>query len=187
MHHALRFYSSNQEFVIRFYMFGAKFTKLPVIGRLVRAFMKWYALTQHSAYILTPDEAKRVIDAATNVAVGDCKCRKVFRNCDNPIRTDIVIGVGYDVFTEVRREEYKKISKEEAKRIIDECSERGFVQSLVKCRGEVYAICNCCTCCCVPLRLRRDYGIREVWKRDRNAVNEFLNSIERRTDSGQTG
>ncbi|AEA46491.1 hypothetical protein [Archaeoglobus veneficus] len=178
MHHVLRFYSANQELVIRFYMLGAKFTRLPVVGRLVRALMNWYAVTQHAAWILTPEEAKKVIDSATSIAVGDCKCRKVFRNCDNPIRTDIVIGVGYAVFTEVRREEYEEISKEEAKKIIDECSRRGLVQSLVKCRGEVYAICNCCTCCCVPLRLRRDYGIKKVWRRDREVLNELLDRID---------
>ncbi len=102
MHHALRFYSSKQEFVVRFYMFGAKLTKIPVVGRFVKAFINWFATTQHYAYILTPDEAKMILDAVDKIAVGDCKCRKVFRNCDNPIRTDIVIGVGYDIFTERR-------------------------------------------------------------------------------------
>jgi hypothetical protein len=37
MHHALRFYGAHSENVLRFYMLGAKFTRLPVIGRLVKA------------------------------------------------------------------------------------------------------------------------------------------------------
>ena len=62
MHHTLRFYGAHLEQIIRFYMFGAKFTRLPVIGRLVTALINWYARTQHSASILTAEEAKRVID-----------------------------------------------------------------------------------------------------------------------------
>ena len=173
MHHALRFYSAHSEIVIRMYMFGAKFTRLPVVGRLVKVLMNWYAVTQHAAWFLTPEEAKKVIDAATSIALGDCTCRKVFKNCSNPIRTDIVIGIGYNVFTEVRTDEYEEITKEEAKKIIDDCSKRRLVQSLMKCRDDVYAICNCCPCCCVPLRLRRDYGIKNVWSKDKSVLDNF--------------
>jgi hypothetical protein len=176
MHHVLRFYSANSELVIRFYIFAAKFTGLPVVGMLVKALMNWYAVTQHAAWILMPEEAKKVIDVATTIALGDCKCRKIFKNCSSPLMTDMVIGVGYDVFTDIRKEEYMDISKDDAKKIIDECSKRRLVQSLVKCRGEVYAICNCCPCCCVPLRLRRDYGIKNVWSRDRSVVDNFSRS-----------
>ncbi len=112
---------------------------LPVIGGPVKVLMQWYALSQHKAWILTSEEAKNVVNAATSIAVGDCKCRKIFKNCDDPIRTDIVIGIGYDVFTEVRKDEFIEISKEEAKKIIDECKRSGLVQSLVKCKNEAYA------------------------------------------------
>jgi hypothetical protein len=185
MHHALRFYGAHSENVLRLYMLGAKFTRLPVIGRLVKALINWYARTQHAASILTAEEAKRIIDVSTSIALGDCTCRKVFKNCDNTIKTDIVIGVGYDVFRDVRTEEYEKISKEEAKKIIDECRSAGLVQSLLKCKGEVYAICNCCPCCCVPLRLKRDYGIKAVWSRDRRVVDTILSTVTTDTSSSE--
>lgn len=173
MHHILKFYSKHQELVLRFYMFCAKLTKLPVIGKLIMIFGNWYAVAEHGACVLTPEEAKKAVDAATSIAVGDCMCRKVFNNCSNPVRTDIVIGMGYDIFTEIRRDEYDEISKEEAGQIIDECSKRGLMQSLVKCRGEVFAICNCCPCCCVPFRVGRVYGIKKVWLRDKSILEEL--------------
>ena len=178
MHHVLRFYTAHQELLLKLYIFAAKLSKLPVIGKFVKILMNWYAFTQHGAFIITPEEAKMVINAATNLAIGDCKCRKIFNNCDDPIRTDIVLGIGHDVFTGTRKDEYVNIDKAEAEKIIDECSERGLVHSLIKCKGEVYAICNCCPCCCVPLRLNKYYGIKHCWSRDKNAVNSFLITLE---------
>jgi len=35
---------------------------------------------------------------------------------------------------------------------------------------EFYAICNCCRCCCVPLRLRRDYKLRNTWVRGKGVL-----------------
>ena len=178
MHHFLKFYGFHQEFIIRLYIFGAKFTKLPIIGRIVKALLNWSAVSQHSALVLTGEEAKQVIDRAQNLAVGDCKCRKVFGNCDNPIRTDLVIGVGYDIFTEFRSDEFTQISKDEAKDIIDECSARKLVQCIIQCRGKYYSICNCCTCCCVPLRLNMVYGVNKAWVRDKGAVNDLLDELK---------
>lgn len=174
MHHVLRFYSAHQELVLRFYMFGAKFTKLPLVGKYFASLIDRYAVTQHAAFILTYDEVRKVIGAATSIAVGDCKCRKVFKNCDSPIRTDMVFGVGFDVFTEVRKEEYTEINRQKALEIIDDCKRRGLFQSLVKCRHDFYAICNCCPCCCVPLRLRKDYGIKGAWVKNAGVVGNVL-------------
>jgi hypothetical protein len=173
MHNILRFYSIHQERVLRMYMFMAKFIKLPIVGNFMTILMNWYATTQHKSWVLTSDEAKKVVDAATSIAVGDCTCRKVFNNCDGPIKTDIVIGIGYNVFTEVRKDDYVKITREEAKSIIDECRRMGLIQSLVQCKGEVYSLCNCCQCCCVPLRLNKVYGIKKSWQRDKNIVEEL--------------
>lgn len=172
MHHVLKFYSLNQEFILRFYMLGAKLTRIPLLGKLVRLFMEWYA-SQHNVWVLTRDEAKKVIDASTSIAVGRCRCREVFGNCDNPLETDIVIGVGSEAFRAARPDEYRVIGKEEAKEIIDACAEKGLIHTIVKCRGDFYAICNCCKCCCVPLRLRRDYGVRSVWGRDKKILDMF--------------
>ncbi len=178
MHHVLRFYSAHQELILRLYMFAAKFTMLPVIGKPAKSLMQWYALTQHKAWILTSEEATKIINTATSIAVGDCKCRKIFDNCDNPIRTDIVIGIGYDVFTDVRNDEFIEISKEEAKKIIDECKGSGLIHSLVKCRNEAYAICNCCSCCCVPFRLSKVYGIRDSLSRDKKVVDDLIIKLQ---------
>lgn len=174
MHHILRLYSNHQELVLRLYIFSVQLTRLPVIGKLIVLFGNWFAATQHNAWVLTLSEANEVIDASTSLALGECICRKVFNKCKAPIRTDIVIGIGYDVLTEIKRNEYEEISKEEAKKIIAECSRLGLIQSLVKCMGEVYAVCNCCPCCCVPMRVRKVYGIKNSWVRDSGIIKELI-------------
>ena len=174
MHHILRFYSIHQELVLKIYMFTAKFVKLPVVGSRLMTLMNWYATSQHQSWILTSNEAKKVVDGATSIAVGECRCRKVFNNCDGPIMADIVIGIGYNVFTEVRKDEYTKITKEEAGNIIDECRRMGLLHTLVQCKGKVYSLCNCCPCCCVPLRLNKIYGIKKSCQRDKSIMDDLL-------------
>lgn len=136
----------------------------------------WYAQRMHTAYVLTPDEAKELIEHSSSVAVGDCACRVAYGNCEAPVETDLVFGAGYDVFREVSPEEYRKIDKEEAKKIIDLCRNHGLIQTAVRCKQDFYAICNCCSCCCVPLRLRNDYGIDKVLVRDKNVVSKLLST-----------
>jgi hypothetical protein len=110
-------------------------------------------VTQHAAWSLTPGETKKVI-ATNKHCCGRLQIQEG-KNCDRQIRTDIVFGVGFDVFTDARKDEYENISKEEAGRIIDECSGIGLAQMLLRCRNDVYALCNCC---CVPSGLRGNTG-----------------------------
>lgn len=122
-----------------------------------------------------------------SIAVGPCRCRAAHKACDHPLETDIVIRTGVEAWTRAFPHEYRLIDKEEAKRIVSECSEQGmwpmvFVhcpvhahRSTHRDRGlpteglrgaspathdNEYVICNCCTCGCVPYMLNRDLGQR---------------------------
>lgn len=175
-HRAMKFYAANQLQSVRLAIWLGRLTKIPLFGKLFRRLGNWYAQKLHTAYVLTPDEAKELIDHSSSIAVGDCACRVAYKNCDAPIEVDLVFGVGYDVFREVSPEEYRKISKQEAKSIIDSSRNHGLIQTAVRCRHDFYAICNCCSCCCVPLRLRNDYGIEKVLVRDKNVVSELISA-----------
>ena len=51
-------------------------------------------------------------------------------------------------------------SAEEAKDVLKRSHEEGLLHVIHHCIApNEYAICNCCSCCCVPLRQRKDYGI----------------------------
>lgn len=173
MHHSLKVYSKHREMFLRYYIFQAKWTKIPLVGRLVRWVANVYGNRASGAYLLSPDEAAEIIDISEGVALGPCTCRAVFRNCDNPIDTEIMVGLSRNVFMEEHPHDYREISKETAKDILKECHRRGLIHTIVKCRKDFYAICNCCACCCVPLRLNRNYGIGNALKRSDDIVQRF--------------
>jgi hypothetical protein len=173
MHHSLRLYSKYRDFFLRLYIFGGKCTKLPLIGKLVRLVANAYGRNMEGAYLLTTDEAEEIVDSAEGLSLGPCACRAVFRNCDNPINTEIMVGLSRNEFIEERPQDYREITKQEAKDILRQCHQRGLIHTLIKCRQDFYAICNCCSCCCVPLRLSKKYGIGNALIRSDDIVREF--------------
>ena len=173
MHHSLRLYSRYRELVLLFYMFGARWTRIPLIGRLVRWVANTYGRNMEGAYLLTLSEAEEIMDSSPALSVGPCTCRAVFRNCDNPVNTEIMVGLSRNVFVEERPHDYHEITKPEAKDILRECHQRGLIHTIIKCRQDFYAICNCCSCCCVPLRLNKKYGIGNALTRSDNIIREF--------------
>ncbi len=173
MHHSLRLYSKHRELGVKFYIFMAKWTKIPLIGRLVRWIANAYGKNMEGAYLLTPSEAEEIVDSSQGLSLGPCTCRAVFRNCDNPVNTEIMVGLSRNVFIEERPHDYQEITKQEAKDVLRDCHQRGLISTIIKCRQDFYAICNCCSCCCVPLRLSKKYGIGNALIRSDDIVREF--------------
>lgn len=173
MHHSLRLYSRHRELILKSYMFLATWTKIPLIGRLVRKVANAYGRNMEGAYLLTPNEAEEIVDTSEGLALGPCTCRAVFRNCDNPINVEIMVGLSRNVFMGERPHDYREITKQEAKDILKQCHQRGLIHTIVKCRQDFYAICNCCSCCCVPLRLSKKYGIGNALTKSDEIVQEF--------------
>jgi len=173
MHHTLKLYGGNRNAVLRFYMFFARWTKIPLVGRLVRRVANLYGRSMHTAYLLTPAEAEELVAIAGGVAAAPCACRKLYRNCTHPADNEILLGPTRHVFLEAMPHDSHEISKEKAGEILRDSHRRGLILTIIKCRGDFYAICSCCSCCCVPLRLSRQYGIGEVLVRHRDIVKEF--------------
>ena len=173
MHHSLRIYSRRRGLFVRYYIFQAKWTRIPLIGRLVRWVANAYGGNMSGAYLLTLNEAEEIVDIAEGLALGPCTCRAVFKNCDNPIDTEIMVGLSRNIFVEGRPHDYLEITREEAKHILRQCHQRGLIHTIIKCRQDFYAICNCCSCCCVPLRLSKKYGIGNALSRSDDIVRKF--------------
>ena len=177
MHHSLRVYSRYRELILRYYIFQAKWTKIPLVGRLVRWVANKFGENVEQGYLLTPDEAEAIIDCSEKLALGPCSCRTVFKNCDNPVNTEIMVGLTQDVFIEERPEDYREITKLEAKEILRECRQKGLIHTVMKFQGSYYAMCNCCTCCCVPWRLSRKYGIGNALTRHEDIVGKVRENL----------
>ena len=173
MHHSLRFYNGHRRGILRFYMFWARWNRLPLLGWLVRRLANSYGSNMHRAYLLTPAEAEGMVDIAGGVALGPCTCRSVFRNCDNPVEAEILLGPSRQILLEAMPPDTHEITKEEARAILRDSHNRGLIHTVLKCRDDFYAICNCCSCCCVPLRLSKQYGIGKALTRHTNIVQEF--------------
>ncbi|MFC2066474.1 ferredoxin-like protein [Chloroflexota bacterium] len=173
MHHSLRFYSGHRKGIIRLYMFGARFTRIPLIGRLVRWLANAYGRNMEGGYLLTTSEAEAVVDLAEGVAVGLCTCREVYKNCDNPVDAEILLGPTRGIFMKAMPHDSHEITREEAKEVLRDCHRRGLIHAIIKCHDDYYAICNCCPCCCVPLRLSNQYGIGDALVRHKDIVQEF--------------
>ncbi|MFH1651955.1 MAG: ferredoxin-like protein [Chloroflexota bacterium] len=173
MHHTLRFYSRNRENILRVYMFLARWSRIPLIGGIVRFVGNRYGRNVEGGYLLSPAEAAAIVDEAEGVAVGPCTCREVFHQCDNPVNVELLLGPERHIFMRDMPADSREISKAEARAILEDCHRRGLVHSIIRCRHEFYAICNCCSCCCVPLRMKKQYGIGAALERHPDIVAEF--------------
>ncbi|MEA1959676.1 MAG: ferredoxin-like protein [Chloroflexota bacterium] len=173
MHHSLRLYSRHRELLLKYYIFQAKWTRIPLIGRAVRAVANLYGRHAASAYLITTDEAERIVDMAEGLALGPCTCRQVFKKCEGPIDTEIIVGLARNIFIDERPQDYREIDAKEAKEVLRRCHDLGLIHTLLRCRDDFYAICNCCSCCCVPLRLKKRYGIGRAVTRPPDIIHLF--------------
>jgi len=180
MHHSMRLYSKYRESFLRYYIFQAKWTRISLIGKVVRRVANLYGKKVSRAYLLTPDEANEVVDISERLALGLCTCRATFPNCDNPINAEIMVGLNRNIFMDGRPQDYREITKQEAKDILRECHQSGLIHTIVKCRQDFYAICNCCSRCCVLLRLNREYGIGNALSKNNGIIEEFKEQLRGR-------
>jgi hypothetical protein len=173
MHHALRLYGKHQHRLIHLYISLARLTRIPLIGGIAKWVANTYAVHGHSGYYLTLSEAEQIIDIAKNVSLGPCSCREEFHNCSHPVMSEIVLGNGSSGVYAARQKEFRQVSKEEAKETLRQAHQKRLVLSIMRCGDHFYAICSCCSCCCVPTRLRQQFGIGKAVVRNLNVVQDF--------------
>ena len=177
MHHTLPFYGWHQHRFLKIYMFLIKLTRIPVVGRLGRWLANSYGRSKHGGYLITLEEAEQIIDASNSAALGPCSCRQAFHNCDLPIMTEVVVAAGREVYTGKYNKEFKQVSKEEAKGILRKYHHSNVIHTIMHCQGMFYAICTCCTCCCVPYRLKKDYNIEFALIRNKDIVADYKKQL----------
>lgn len=107
------------------------------------------------------ERALEYIDAAKSWAVRDCICRVqrrlIGKGCDHAVENCIVFAPMEGAFD--RAEGIRVISRDEAVSILRDAAEAGLVHSTMNQQGQIFYICNCCTCCCGILRGVSEFDI----------------------------
>lgn len=102
-----------------------------------------------------------VLDASPTIALATCACRAVAEKSGHrdgscgPLASCLYVGDPIASFVANRQADARIITAEEALAVIEGAAERGNVHTLWfkdAADGRMYAICNCCTCCCIGLR-----------------------------------
>ncbi len=111
--------------------------------------------------IFPHEQASQYIEGARSWGVRDCICRVqqrlIGKGCDNPIENCIVFAPVEGAFE--NSDATRPITKEEALRILKQSADAGLVHSTMNQKGQIFYICNCCTCCCGILRGVKEFGI----------------------------
>jgi ferredoxin len=129
---------------------GASFqADMPSAGRLIPIET---AIADTRGVIPTSD-ASKVVDEADYISVMRCPCRSsghlAGNACDHPL--EVCMGMNDYARYGVEYGYAREITKEEAKRILRECEERGLPHVADNIRGNLNMLCNCCSCHCIAL------------------------------------
>jgi formate hydrogenlyase subunit 6/NADH:ubiquinone oxidoreductase subunit I len=115
---------------------------------------------KHESLILDYERATKVIETASCITVGTCYCRHKMEHkgmaCSKP--QDVCLTFNGAAKSLAKHGIAKKISKVEAKKVLDKCVSLGLVQIGDNVQNKVAWICNCCGCCCEAILAYKRLG-----------------------------
>ena len=102
-----------------------------------------------------------VLESPAAITLARCACRNVAEgrgtresSC-GPLETCLYIGDPIASFVAEKQPGARRITADEALEVIESASERGNIHTLWfkdAAAGRMYAMCNCCSCCCIGLK-----------------------------------
>lgn len=99
-----------------------------------------------------------------NIVVYECPCRSLKKDPCRPTEVCLIVGEPFtDLVRMVQPFRSRRISQQEALQILSEEHERGHVHTAWFKSAMIdrfYAICNCCSCCCLGMKFMVDYGMK---------------------------
>jgi len=131
---------------------------------VARVFVHEDTITDTESEVLSYEKASVGIDQATCITTGTCFCRHKMEHlgmaCENPQEVCLTFNA---VAEHLAAEGIaRKISKQEAHAILDDCVKRGLVQIGDNKADELIVICNCCGCCCDLLGIYKRFGVTSL-------------------------
>jgi Pyruvate/2-oxoacid:ferredoxin oxidoreductase delta subunit len=99
-----------------------------------------------------------ILKANDTIAVGTCPCREnVEKPCIPPSQqVCMFVGDPFASFIAEQNPKYRKVSQDEAVKVLEFAHQKGFVHSAYfkkEAGNRFVAICNCCSCCCLGIRM----------------------------------
>jgi len=105
-----------------------------------------------------------ILQNPASLAVGECACRAVSKTPCLPrgeMAVCMFVGDPGAAFIAAYNPKFRKISPEEAIRILEDVHEKGFVHCAYFKKDfarRFVAICNCCSCCCLGMKTWNLFG-----------------------------
>jgi ferredoxin len=110
-----------------------------------------------SQWILPTEQVLSILEKSESFALSNCICRTHYKRCKHPVEACFVIND--QAKKDVKKGNARYITIEEAFKVIKHANESGLVHlSIYRPDHELYAICNCCPCCCHDLQLLLKHG-----------------------------
>jgi ferredoxin len=101
-----------------------------------------------------------------NIVAYECPCRGQKKNPCKPTDVCLIVGEPFaDLVHLFQPFRSRRISPDEALRILKEEDERGHVHTALfktAMLDRFYTICNCCKCCCLGMKFMTEYNMKNV-------------------------
>lgn len=113
------------------------------------------------------EDIDEVLDLVRDIRLDPCNCRKLSGRCTKATETCFSFD---NMITD--RAAGRSLTKAEAKEIFQATHRQGLMHQINsdwRTNGPAY-ICNCCSCCCYPLRLAQEKGAKGVFPLSQYAV-----------------
>jgi Pyruvate/2-oxoacid:ferredoxin oxidoreductase delta subunit len=111
--------------------------------------------------VLPYDKVSSLIEKSQSFMVNECICKKehalLGKPCDRPLEVCMAMAPVPGVFD--NSPIGRAITKEEAYALLKTTEEAGLVHMTNNFQNGQFFICNCCKCCCGPLRAINELGI----------------------------
>ena len=111
--------------------------------------------------IMPSEQAIAILRSAHTFALSPCTCREHYKRCDKPVETCFFLNSVADKLVASGRA--RSITLEEAEAVIESANNSGLVHMrLYQPDREMFALCNCCSCCCHDLQLLLKHQRRDL-------------------------
>jgi Pyruvate/2-oxoacid:ferredoxin oxidoreductase delta subunit len=135
-------------------------------GKVVKLQDAMKLITQTRELTLSPPERVMpyklardiILKGNDTVAVGTCVCRSLSEGkcMAPPYEVCMFVGDPFASFIAEENPMFRKVSQDEAVKVLEFAHEKGFVHTAYfkkEMANRFMAICNCCSCCCVGVRM----------------------------------
>jgi len=112
-------------------------------------------------WVLPSEQVLDILRNAQSIAVQKCGCRVHYSRCNKPLEVCFLLNKTGE--HAIGKGQARSVSLSEAVDIVRKADEYGLIHlTLYRPDHEIYALCNCCPCCCHDLQLMKIYNRQDL-------------------------